>query len=157
MARLTSMDPSGSNHPSSFVLREGDIDVMLVENDALVRAFLIEMLSDGGLRVAEASCAAEALEAVNAVGPSTVLVTDLLLGPGMDGTALIAALRERQPAMRAILISGAEVADGKLDPRDAFLAKPFHGDDLVRAVQALRGAAPGLPPGPPLNGSAAET
>ena len=59
----------------------------------------------------------------------------------MDGTALIAALRKRQPAMRAVLISGAEVADNKLDPRDAFLLKPFAGADLVRAVRAVRAAS----------------
>jgi CheY-like chemotaxis protein len=121
----------------------GEIDVVLVEDDALVRACLTEMLSDGGLRVAEAPSAAEALEAADAAGPSAVLVTDLYLGPGMDGTALIAALRERQPSMRAVLISGGEVADGKLDPRDAFLSKPFHGEDLVRAIEGLRADAAG--------------
>lgn len=132
-----------SSHDWERRREAGEVDVVLVENDALVRACLAEMLGDGGLRVTEAPSAAEALAAADAAGPSAVLVTDLHLGPGMDGAALIAALRERRPWMRAVLISGGKVAEGTLDPRDAFLPKPFHGEALVRAIEAVRGDAAG--------------
>lgn len=121
--------------------RAGKADVLLVENDASVRRCVAELLGDAGLRVAEASSASEALALVHESGLPPMLVIDLYLGRGMDGAALIAALRARSPSLRAVLISGGEVPDGKLDGRDAFLRKPFHGDDLVRAVQGIRSEA----------------
>lgn len=113
--------------------------MLLVENDPSVRRCVAELLDDAGLCVAEASSASEALAVVRASGLPPMLVIDLYLGRGMDGAALIATLRARSPSLRAVLISGGEVPDGKLDGRDAFLRKPFHGDDLVRAVQGVRG------------------
>lgn len=121
--------------------RPYEVDVLLVEDDAAVRACLAEILNEGGLRVAEAANAAEALAIAGAGGFAAVLVTDLYLGAGMDGAALITALRGQRRAMGAVLISGAPTADDRLDPRDMFLAKPFHGDDLVQAVQTLRDKA----------------
>jgi CheY-like chemotaxis protein len=119
----------------------GGADVLLVENDTVVRGCIAEMLDDAGLRVAEAETASEALAFVRVSGPPALLVTDLRLGAGMDGLALIAALRDRSPALRTILISGGELADGALDLCDAFLRKPFRAADLLRAVHVLAAMA----------------
>ena len=56
--------------------------VLLVEDDALVRECLHELLNDIGGRVSDAASAAEALERIAAEGVPDVLVTDLQLGPG---------------------------------------------------------------------------
>ncbi len=113
------------------------MDVLLVEDDALVRGCLGEVLADAGWRVREAADAAEALDRICAGGMPGVLVTDMVLGRGMSGTALIAAARLLCPQVRAVLVSGTDMADSALDPGDRFLRKPFSVDDLVQAVSEL--------------------
>lgn len=113
------------------------MDVLLVEDDAGVRACLREALADAGWRVGEAADADEALDRMAADGMPGVLVTDLALGSGMSGMALIAAVRLRWPEVHAVLISGTDMAEPALDPGDRFLCKPFHLDDLIQAVSEL--------------------
>ncbi len=113
--------------------------MLLVENDNSVRRCIAEIMGDAGLRVAEAASASEALAIMlPAAAPATVLVADLNLGWGMDGAELIAALCERVPSLRTVLISAGEVTPEKLGWCDAFLPKPFHGDDLIRTIEAVR-------------------
>lgn len=111
--------------------------VLLVEDNAMVRECLRELLGDIGGRVSDAASAAEAMERIAAEGVPDVLVTDLQLGPGPNGLALIAAARRRWPGVRAVLISGTNVEEPALDPGDRFLRKPFKVEILVRAVSEL--------------------
>ncbi len=111
--------------------------VLLVEDDALVRGCLREVLDELGGWVSDAASAAEAMERIAAEGVPDVLVTNLQLGPGPDGLALIAAARQRWPGVRAVLISGTDMAEPVLDPGDCFLRKPFDVDALARAVFEL--------------------
>ena len=66
-----------------------------------------------------------------------MLLTDLQLGPGLNGLALIATARQRWPGVRAVLISGTDMEELALDPGDRFLRKPFDVDALARAVSEL--------------------
>ncbi len=70
-------------------------------------------------------------------GP-TVLVTDVNL-PGSDGFALAAAARQRWAGLRVVFISGRPMnRDGNLlDPRDAFLVKPFTAAVLAEVILRL--------------------
>ena len=111
--------------------------VLLVEDDALVRECLREVLDDLGGQVSAAASAAEALERMAVEGVPDVLVTDLQLGPGLNGLALIAAARQQWPGVRAVLISGTDMEEPALDPGDRFLRKPFDVDALARAVSEL--------------------
>jgi CheY-like chemotaxis protein len=111
------------------------MDVLLVENDELVRRSLIEALSELGLRVAAAASAKEALALARGTDAPIVLVTDAHLGAGMDGLGLAAAARCRWPGIRTVLISGdAEMAE-RVGPLDRFLPKPFREADLLRAIR----------------------
>ena len=111
--------------------------VLLVEDDVLVRECMGEMLGDAGWRVAAAANAFEALDWMNARGMPDALVTDLRLGPGMSGLALIAEARRRWPQLRAVLVSGADPAGLCLHPGDRFLGKPFSMDKLLQVVAEL--------------------
>lgn len=113
------------------------MDVLLVEDDVLVRECLGEALSDAGWRVGEAAGAAEALDRMTTDGKPGALVTDMALGSGMSGLALIAAVHLRWPEAGAVLISGTDMAEPALDPGDHFLRKPFDVDTLIRAVSKL--------------------
>ncbi len=111
--------------------------VLLVEDDALLRECLAETLGDAGWRVAEAANAAEALDRLTADGMPDALVTDLRLGRGMDGLALIAEARRRWPRLRAVLTSGADAARLDMHPADRFLGKPFGMGALIQVVTEL--------------------
>lgn len=111
--------------------------VLLVEDDAMVRGCLREVLDELGGRVSDAASAVEALEWIEAKGVPDVLVTDLLLGLGPNGLALVAAARQKWPGVRAVLISGTDMAEPVLDPGDRFLRKPFNIDALARVVSDL--------------------
>lgn len=113
------------------------MDVLLVEDDTLVRETLGEVLGDVGWRVGEAADAAEALDRMTFDGMPGVLVTDLALGGGMSGLALITAARLRWPHLPAVLISGTDIEEPVLGPGDRFLRKPFDDDVLTRAVADL--------------------
>jgi len=111
--------------------------VLLVEDDALLRECLTELLGDAGYHIAPAVDAAEALGQMEANGTPDVLVTDLWLGSGANGLALIAEARRRWPRLRAVLTSGDSTARFGLHPDDLFVGKPFNVDALVRAVAKL--------------------
>ena len=114
--------------------------VLLVEDDALVRECLREVLDELGGWVSDAASVAEALEQMAAEGVPDVLVADLQLGPGPSGLALIAAARRQWPGVRAVLISGTDMEEPALDPGDRFLRKPFDVDALARVVSELIGS-----------------
>lgn len=138
------------------------MDVLLVEDEPLLREVVIEMLEHAGLDVegmADADAALAALglamlggaDAARAdrapapAAPPTVLVTDVNLGPGssMDGITLAETLRRRWPWLGVVVITGRESNLGRcagLAPNERHLLKPFAPDDLVQAVRAL--AAP---------------
>ncbi len=118
--------------------------VLLVEDDASVRDCLRELLNELGGRVSDVASAAEALAWIGAEGVPDVLVADLQLGPGPNGLALVAAARQRWPGMRAVLISGTDLAEPVLDPGDRFLRKPFDIDALARVVSDLVTGQDGL-------------
>jgi PAS domain S-box-containing protein len=109
--------------------------VLLVDDEELIRISTADMLSELGYDVVEAASAEQAINLVDEGLHVDLLVTDHLM-PGMTGTELARALRERRPAMQVLVVSGyAEVDDVAPDlPR---LAKPFRRTDLAASVANL--------------------
>ena len=118
--------------------REMDATVLLVEDEAAVRAFASRALKLQGYNVLEAACAEDALSLLSDPRLSVdVFVTDVVM-PGMDGPTWVRmALRDR-PQTRVVFMSGyAEdiFADGHPPvPGATFLAKPFSLSDLTAMV-----------------------
>ena len=114
------------------------MDVLLVEDDELVRRCLIDMLSEAGLRVAAAASATEALALPVGTDAPIVLVADVHLGARVDGFGLVAAARRRWPSIRTVMISGDDdIAERVRGPADRFLSKPFREADLLQAIRDL--------------------
>jgi CheY-like chemotaxis protein len=109
--------------------------VLLVEDDALVRASTAAMLGDLGYAVLEAISAAEALKLLEGGVGVDLMVSDHLM-PGMTGADLARLVREHWPAIPVLIISGyADVEAIAADlPR---LIKPFRQADLAAALAAL--------------------
>ena len=120
------------------------MDVLLVDDETLVRETLAEDLAEAGLDVTDAPDAEAALGAASAAageagGPPRVLVTDVNLGRGMDGLALAAEVRHRWPEVGVVVMTGKPAnLDGRgPDPREVCLFKPFGPPRLTAAVHRL--------------------
>ncbi len=119
----------------------GSETVLVVEDDPAVRAIIRHALERIGYRVLVSGNAEDALaQAAAEAGPLPLLVTDVRL-PGVDGPTLVMRLRRKHPGLRVLYVSGyagdAMVQSGFLGPDEAFLDKPFSGDDLSHRVRSL--------------------
>ncbi|MCC6305310.1 MAG: response regulator [Rhodobacteraceae bacterium] len=113
--------------------------ILLVEDEAPVRAFAARALRLRGYRVIEAENAEAALEVLADPGVAVDLVVTDVVMPGMDGPSWVReALRER-PALRVVFVSGyAEEALSDAHtriPNAVFLPKPFSLGELTATVQ----------------------
>ena len=118
------------------------MDVLLVEDEPLIREMLAEDLVDAGLDVVEAPSAEAALGAAGrADQPPGVLVTDVNLGGGMDGIALAEEVRRRWPGVGVVVMTGkpSNLNGRRSDPREVCLVKPFGPPRLAAAVHELMG------------------
>ena len=115
------------------------MDVLVVEDEALVREIVTEGLIDDGLAVAEAGCAEDALALTQREGAPDVVVTDVELGAGMDGLALAEEVHRRWPQAGVVIMTGNPAFAGTRppSPQERFLTKPFGNARLVSAVLEL--------------------
>lgn len=112
------------------------MDVLLVEDDPSIREMLPNELSDAGLAVATAASAeAGLLAAREEQDVPRVLVTDVNLGPGMDGFGLASEVRKRWPSVVVLIMTGRpENVDRHVPNASAVFIKPFEPAKLVTAV-----------------------
>ena len=114
--------------------------VLLVEDEAPVRAFASRALRLRGYTVLEADCAETALSMLNDPNLSVdIFVTDVIM-PGMDGPTWVREALSDRPDTQVVFVSGyAEDAFGdesNLVPNSVFLPKPFSLNDLTITVRA---------------------
>jgi two-component system cell cycle sensor histidine kinase/response regulator CckA len=121
------------------VARQGEGVVLLVEDEAPVRAFASRALRLRGYTVLEAASAEEALTLLeDAVLDVDIFVTDVMM-PGMDGPTWVRRALETRPNARVIFMSG--YAEDSLSedqlriPNSVFLPKPFSLNELTATVQ----------------------
>ena len=124
--------------------RIGTARVLLVEDDAAVRAATHMLLRVEGYRVTAVASMAEALKHVRGGNGVDLLVSDYHLGQGQTGTQVLAALRETLSVpLKAVLTTGDTSSAIKELPRDPFLrvaSKPIQADELLTLLRALLAA-----------------
>jgi len=113
--------------------------VLLVEDEAPVRAFASRALRLRGYTVLEADCAETALEMLSDPALKVdVFVSDVIM-PGMNGPTWVREARKTRANARIVFVSGyAEDAFGDEGPNienSVFLPKPFSLNDLTITVQ----------------------
>jgi NarL family two-component system response regulator LiaR len=126
------------------------IRVLIADDHAVVRQGLRTFLDlqDDIEVVGEASDGAEALAAAESLAPDVVLI-DLVM-PNVDGIEAIRGLRERAPAVRAIVLSSF-IDDEKLFPAvragaAGYLLKDVQPQELVEAIRTVHGGGALLHP-----------
>jgi signal transduction histidine kinase len=110
--------------------------ILLVDDEPLVRAATAGMLQDAGFTVFEAESGAKAVDLVSQGVKFDALVTDYAM-PGMSGVKLARWLRERDPELPVLLITGyasVEDTDAGGLPR---LSKPFRQQELAASLADL--------------------
>jgi PAS domain S-box-containing protein len=121
----------------------GTETILLVEDEAPVRALAREILESAGYQVLEGATPEEALALASShAGPIHLLLSDVIL-PRLSGRRLAEALRFSRPETRVLFTSGytddAISHHGILEPGVHFLQKPFTGDALLRKVREVLG------------------
>jgi len=116
----------------------GDGVVLLVEDEAPVRAFASRALRLRGFTVLEADCAEAALALL--ADPDLevdLFLTDVIM-PGKDGPTWVREALEHRPDTKVVFVSGyAEEAFGEAQrsiPNSVFLPKPFSLNELTQTV-----------------------
>jgi two-component system cell cycle sensor histidine kinase/response regulator CckA len=122
----------------------GQGTILLVEDEEGLRSLNARGLRSRGYSVIEASNGVEAMEALEQKNGAVDLVVSDVVMPEMDGPTLLKAMRERNPDLKIIFVSGyAEDAFDKSVLRDdeqfAFLPKPFALSALVEKVKQTMG------------------
>lgn len=115
----------------------GTETILLVEDDAQVRAITHETLTRYGYSVLEAADADSALALEQSTaGPLHLLITDVVL-PRRSGAELATLLRARRPDLRVLFMSG--YTDDRVshvrEASDSFLQKPFGPETLALKVR----------------------
>ena len=119
----------------------GTETILLVEDDETVREVVASMLQPSGYNVLVAASARDAVDkARNYSGRIDLLLTDVVLGSGMEGPQLATELRSSRPGMKVLFMSGYSEAlilsSASSKPAD-LIEKPFSADSLCRRIRTI--------------------
>ena len=115
------------------------IRVLFVEDEFFIREWIAQSLSEQGFAVDSVTNAVDALLRI-ARAPIDVLLTDINLPGGMDGTALARRARELQPNLAVIYASARAATEARV-PGSVLLPKPYEPAVVGRLVAAAARAA----------------
>ena len=121
---------------SEPAVSEATAVLLLVDDDAMVRAATAALLSEHGHRVIEADSAAEALRLLKASPEIEAIVTDFAM-PVRSGAELIADARRLRPDVPVLLITGYAGAVEGVPDDVRRLEKPFRRVELLAGVAAV--------------------
>jgi nitrogen-specific signal transduction histidine kinase len=122
----------------------GDKSILIVEDDALVREYVVTQIGRLGYKTLAASNATEALAIINGSESVDLLFTDVIIPGGMNGRQLATEALTQRPELKILYTSGytenAIVHHGRLDAGVLLLPKPYLSSDLARMIRtALTG------------------
>jgi PAS domain S-box-containing protein len=139
---------TGVQETAYEVMQAGPVEggtekILIVEDDALVRQYVVTQITSLGYSALEAANAVEALEIIDDEAGIDLLFTDIIMPGPMNGRQLADEAMRRRPALRTLFTSGytenAIVHHGRLDYGVLLLAKPYRKSDLARMIRAALG------------------
>jgi CheY-like chemotaxis protein len=113
--------------------------ILIVEDEQSVRELLLNSLAQHGYTLLSANDGQEALRVADRhAGRIDLVLTDVVM-PHMGGPALVASLRARMPAVKALFMSGytddAMMRHGLLTADVSFIQKPYTPQALARKIR----------------------
>jgi CheY-like chemotaxis protein len=131
--------PSRPAAATQKVPANGDV-VLVVDDDAAVRATIVMQLERLGYTVHEADGAPAALQIIDSGDKIDLLLTDVVMPGGMNGKELAVEAQRRRPGLPILFTSGfpgAAQGGVAFDEDDVLLRKPYRQQDLARAVREM--------------------
>lgn len=115
-------------------------NILVVEDEEMVRKFVAHTLSAHGYTVFEANDGEAAMEILSDQGMIDLVLTDVVM-PKMNGGKMAEIMKALQPSMRVLFMSGYTtsifLSKGLMEPGSFFLQKPFTEDQLIGKVQEI--------------------
>ena len=132
-------DSAPKNGRNKAVPRPGSARILVAEDEKGVMDILVRTLEGIGHQVVQAETGDAAIKAFGTSGPIDLLLTDIVMPGRVQGPELAKRLREIQPSLPAIFISGyaneATVHGNGLRPEDIRLMKPVAKADMILAIE----------------------
>jgi CheY-like chemotaxis protein len=122
--------------------------VLVVEDEPLVRQYVIDVLGQSGFEVIEAATGEEALSRIIQGGICAV-VSDVSMPGSVNGFELARRVRSACPRTGAVLVSGVtDPTEANLPSGVLFVSKPVKASTLLRLVREVADPRVGLPEPP---------
>jgi PAS domain S-box-containing protein len=136
-----SLAPEAATAPA---VQGGQETILVVEDDKLVRNYVLTQLRSLGYHTLDAANAAEALAVIKAGNQFDLLFTDVIMPGAMNGRQLANEIQKSKPGLKVLFTSGytenAIIHHGRLDTGVLLLAKPYRKSDLAGMIRkALAG------------------
>jgi PAS domain S-box-containing protein len=139
LPRATGLDQTAAEVLEASRVEGGQEVVLVVEDDALVRRYVVTQIESLGYTTLEASNATEALNVIDNTAAIDLLFTDVIMPGPMNGRNLVDEALRRRPSLKTLYTSGytenAIVHHGRLDSGVLLLAKPYRKSDLAKMMR----------------------
>jgi PAS domain S-box-containing protein len=139
LPRSSGLQETTSEAEVAANVRGGNETILVVEDDVLVRKYVVTQIASLGYGTLQAANAAEALKLVESGVPIDLLFTDVIMPGGMNGRQLVETATKLRPSLRVLFTSGytenAIVHHGRLDAGVLLLAKPYRKPELARMIR----------------------
>ena len=125
-------------------IKMGHEHILVVEDDALVREYVVSQLTVLGYDVVSAVDGKQAMQIIESDQAIDLLLTDVILPDGLNGRKIAENALKLRPTLRVLYTSGytenSIVHHGRLDPGVLLLSKPYNREELANKVRmALEG------------------
>lgn len=125
---------------SKLSIEGGCETILVVEDDSLVRTFVLGQIQSLGYVTLAAANATEALAIIDGPDDIDLMFTDMIMPGSMNGRQLADAALQRRASLKVLFTSGysneAIIHHGHLDAGVLLLAKPYRKSDLARMIRA---------------------
>jgi CheY-like chemotaxis protein len=144
LPRATGLGQTAAEAIATSLVEGGTETILVVEDDAMVRKYVVTQIESLGYTTFEAANAAEALKVIDENPAIDLLFTDVIMPGPMNGRKLVDEALRRRPALKTLYTSGytenAIVHHGRLDSGVLLLAKPYRKSELARMIRMALGS-----------------
>ena len=120
--------------------KEPSTNVLVVEDEMVLRMRAVDIVKDAGFTAVEAVNADEALSILESRSDISLLFSDIQMPGSMDGLKLAYAVHDRWPSIKIILVSGQiELSDADKPANSRFFGKPLEVKRMIAELQAMVG------------------
>jgi PAS domain S-box-containing protein len=139
LPRATGLQQTAAEAQVAASIEGGTETVLVVEDDALVRRYVMTQIESLGYTTLEAANASDALCFIDETPAIDLLFTDVIMPGNMNGRQLVDEALKRRPGLKTLFTSGytenAIVHHGRLDSGVLLLAKPYRKSELARMIR----------------------